>query len=167
MLLMMLISLSLLSIYSVCMAYSSHGFIKPSSSHHHHHQQQHHNHASQHNRRGSVYHHPFPGSTFMSLSSPSSSLSSPEASTPSSPPSSSVTAAAATHIVQDASDKHRIVSHNGVHTLSFNVAGKEFQFETGQVLLMIAITTYALNMHACMYASCTVQQRVITYSSSR
>lgn len=120
------ISLSLLSLCSDCMAYSNHGFIKPSSSHHH--QQHNHNHVLQHNRRGSVYH-PFTGSTFMSLlSQSSSSLSSPESSTLTSSSSSSV------HLIPDeVSDKHRIVSHNGVHTLSFNVAGKEFQFETGTV----------------------------------
>lgn len=121
------ISLSLLSICSDCMAYSNHGFIKPSSSHHH--QQHNHYHVSQHNRRGSVYH-PFTGSTFMSLlSQSSSSLSSPESSTLTSSSSSS-----SVHLIPDGvSDKHKIVSHNGVHTLSFNVAGKEFQFETGKL----------------------------------
>jgi len=62
------------------------------------------------------------------LSQSSSSLSSPESSTLTSSSSSSV------HLIPDEfSDKHRIVSHNGVHTLSFNVAGKEFQFETGKI----------------------------------
>jgi len=135
------ISLSLLSICSDCMAYNNHGFIKPSSSHHH--QQHNHYHVSQYNRRGSVYH-PFTGSTFMSLlSQSSSSLSSPESSTLTSSSSSSV------HLIPDeVSDKHRIVSHNGVHTLSFNVAGKEFQFETGK--LQIDISTYSIL--TCMYS---------------
>jgi hypothetical protein len=77
------------------------------------------------------------------LSQSSSSLSSPESSTLTSSSSSSV------HLIPDeVSDKHRIVSHNGVHTLSFNVAGKEFQFETGK--LQIDISTYSIL--TCMYS---------------
>jgi hypothetical protein len=48
--------------------------------------------------------------------------------------SSSSSSSSSVHLIPDGvSDKHRIVSHNGVHTLSFNVAGKEFQFETGKL----------------------------------
>jgi len=70
----------------------------------------------------------------LSLSSPSSSsLSSNEAIVSALSPSPST---AASHILSgEVSDKHRFVSQNGVHTLSFNVAGKEFQFETGSVLI--------------------------------